>query len=37
MRAGKHVFCEKPLTHNIWEAWQVAIIKEPSRKGWKIG
>lgn len=24
MRAGKHVFCEKPLTHNIWEARAVA-------------
>ena len=20
MRAGKHAYCEKPLTHNIWEA-----------------
>lgn len=26
MRAGKHVYCEKPLTHNIWEARQVAKI-----------
>jgi predicted dehydrogenase len=24
MRSGKHVYCEKPLTHNIWEARQVA-------------
>ncbi len=26
MRAGKHVFCEKPLTHNIWEARQVQQV-----------
>ncbi|MCX7048809.1 MAG: Gfo/Idh/MocA family oxidoreductase [Candidatus Sumerlaeota bacterium] len=24
MRMGKHVYCEKPLTHNIWEARKVA-------------
>jgi predicted dehydrogenase len=23
LRHGKHVYCEKPLTHNIWEARQV--------------
>ena len=26
MKAGKHVYCEKPLTHNIWEARQVARV-----------
>jgi predicted dehydrogenase len=26
MRAGKHVYCEKPLTHNIWEARTVARV-----------
>jgi predicted dehydrogenase len=24
--AGKHVYCEKPLTHNIWEAREVARV-----------
>ena len=24
MRGGKHIYCEKPLTHNLWEAGVVA-------------
>jgi len=26
MKAGKHVFCEKPLTHNVWEGRMVAKV-----------
>ena len=26
MRAGKHVYCEKPLTHNLWEAREVVRV-----------
>ncbi len=29
LRRGKHVYCEKPLTHSVWEARQVA---EAARK-----
>jgi len=25
MRRGKHVFCQKPLTHNVWEARQMRL------------
>ena len=25
MRKGKHVYCQKPLTHNVWEARQVRL------------
>ncbi len=28
LRLGKHVYCEKPLTHNIWEA---RLIREVAR------
>jgi predicted dehydrogenase len=26
MRQGKHVYCQKPLTHNVWEARQVGAL-----------
>jgi predicted dehydrogenase len=29
LRAGKHVYCEKPLTHNVWEA---RVIREAAAK-----
>ena len=29
LQAGKHVYCEKPLTHNVWEA---RIIRAAARK-----
>jgi len=30
MRLKKHVYCEKPLTHNVWEARQVARVAKES-------
>jgi predicted dehydrogenase len=29
LQQGKHVYCEKPLTHSIWEA---RVIREATRK-----
>lgn len=37
MRAGKHVYCEKPLTHNIWEARQVAKIAQETGVATQLG
>jgi predicted dehydrogenase len=37
MRAGKHVYCEKPLTHNIWEAREVARIAQETGVATQLG
>ncbi len=28
IRLGKHVYCEKPLTHSVWEARQLKILAD---------
>jgi len=37
MRAGKHVYCEKPLTHNIREARLVARVAEETGVATQMG
>jgi len=37
MRSGKHVYCEKPLTHNLWEARQVARIAKETGVATQMG
>jgi predicted dehydrogenase len=37
MRAGKHVYCEKPLTHNIREARLVARVARETRVATQMG
>lgn len=37
MRAGKHVYCEKPLTHSIWEARQVARVAKETGVATQMG
>jgi len=31
MRKGKHLFCQKPLTHNVWEARQMRLQAAKSK------
>lgn len=31
MHRGKHVYCQKPLTHTVWEARQMALQAEKSK------
>ncbi len=37
MKAGKHVYCEKPLTHNIWEARRVRDVARETRLATQMG
>jgi predicted dehydrogenase len=37
MKAGKHVYCEKPLTHTIWEARQVAKVAKETGVATQMG
>ena len=37
MRRGKHVYCEKPLTHNLWEAALVARVAKESGVATQMG
>lgn len=37
MKAGKHTYCEKPLTHNIWEARKVAQVAKETGLATQMG
>ena len=37
MRAGKNVYCEKPLTHNIWEARKVRDVAKETGVATQMG
>jgi len=37
MRHGKHVYCEKPLTHNVWEARLVARVAKETGVATQLG
>lgn len=37
MRAGKHCYCEKPLTHNVWEARLVAKVAKETGLATQMG
>ena len=37
LRRGKHVYCEKPLTHSVWEARQVAEAARQAKVATQMG
>ena len=37
IRRGKHVYCEKPLTHSVWEARQLAIAARQAKVATQMG
>ena len=37
IQLGKHVYCEKPLTHNIWEARQLTLAARDKKVATQMG
>jgi len=37
IKLGKHVYCEKPLTHSVWEARQVALAARQAKVATQMG
>ena len=37
MRLGKHVYCQKPLTHTVWEARQMRLLAEQKKLTTQMG
>jgi predicted dehydrogenase len=37
IRMGKHVYCEKPLTHDVWEARQLRILAAKHKVATQMG
>jgi predicted dehydrogenase len=37
IRRGKHVYCEKPLTHSVWEARQLATAAREAKVATQMG
>jgi predicted dehydrogenase len=37
MKLGKHIYCEKPLSHNIWEARQLAKVAAETKVSTQMG
>jgi predicted dehydrogenase len=37
MRQGKHAYCQKPLTHNVWESPLVAQVAKETGLATRLG